>query len=189
MCRCSKVIATSFCLRFRDTTNLERWSPLNCRESSIGYGRHKRAVLIKVGAWLLLPNSLQECRKITRQDGLAEPWLGIVIGARIDPRGEESVLKLLRGLIDAALPIGTLNAQYWRHYLATIFRFIQCLTRSTTRLLSKSGRRVREGRQRYRKNFALIHHAQLFYSHPNYRAASGARTSWKHTRFFRRFRA
>jgi glycosyltransferase involved in cell wall biosynthesis len=51
----------------------------------------------------------------------AEPWLG-----DRDRDGPTLAVKqlffmLLRGLLDGALPIGTLNAEYWRHYLGEDF--------------------------------------------------------------------
>ncbi len=51
----------------------------------------------------------------------AEPWLGD------RPRGgprlivKQLFFKLLRGLVDATLPIGTLNEDYWRYYLGEDF--------------------------------------------------------------------
>jgi len=51
----------------------------------------------------------------------AEPWLGDRDrgGATLVAKGV--FFRLLRELIDGALPIGTLNAAYWRHYLGEDF--------------------------------------------------------------------
>jgi glycosyltransferase involved in cell wall biosynthesis len=51
----------------------------------------------------------------------AEPWLGD--RDRGGPRlaAKQLFFRLLRGLVDGALPIGTLNAEYWRHYLGEDF--------------------------------------------------------------------
>lgn len=47
----------------------------------------------------------------------AEPWLGDRerTGPTLAAKG--LFFEVLRGLVDAVLPIGTLNAAYWRHYL------------------------------------------------------------------------
>lgn len=51
----------------------------------------------------------------------AEPWLRD--RNRSGPRlaAKQLFFKMLRGLVDGALPIGTLNAEYWRHYLGEDF--------------------------------------------------------------------
>jgi glycosyltransferase involved in cell wall biosynthesis len=51
----------------------------------------------------------------------AEPWLGD--RGRSGPTLAAKLLffRLLRGLVDGALPIGTLNAEYWRYYLGEDF--------------------------------------------------------------------
>jgi glycosyltransferase involved in cell wall biosynthesis len=51
----------------------------------------------------------------------AEPWLGD--RDRSGPRlaAKRLYFRLLRGLLDGALPIGTLNEEYWRHYLGKGF--------------------------------------------------------------------
>jgi glycosyltransferase involved in cell wall biosynthesis len=51
----------------------------------------------------------------------AEPWLGDRDRGGTTLAAKQLFFKLLRGLVDAALPIGTLNAEYWRHYLGEDF--------------------------------------------------------------------
>ena len=51
----------------------------------------------------------------------AEPWLGDRDRGGPTLAAKQLFFKLLRGLLDGALPIGTLNAEYWRHYLGEDF--------------------------------------------------------------------
>jgi glycosyltransferase involved in cell wall biosynthesis len=51
----------------------------------------------------------------------AEPWLGDRDRSGPTLAAKRLFFKLLRGLADGALPIGTLNAEYWRHYLGEDF--------------------------------------------------------------------
>jgi glycosyltransferase involved in cell wall biosynthesis len=51
----------------------------------------------------------------------AEPWLGDRSRRGVTLAAKELFFKMLRGLVDGALPIGTLNAEYWRHYLGEDF--------------------------------------------------------------------
>jgi glycosyltransferase involved in cell wall biosynthesis len=51
----------------------------------------------------------------------AEPWLGDRDRDGPTLAAKQLFFKLLRGLLDGALPIGTLNAEYWRHYLGEDF--------------------------------------------------------------------
>ena len=51
----------------------------------------------------------------------AEPWLGDRDRSGHSLAAKRLFFKLLRGLVDGALPIGTLNAEYWRHYLGEDF--------------------------------------------------------------------
>jgi glycosyltransferase involved in cell wall biosynthesis len=51
----------------------------------------------------------------------AEPWLGDRERGGLTLAVKHLYFKLLRGLMDGALPIGTLNAKYWRHYLGEDF--------------------------------------------------------------------
>ncbi len=51
----------------------------------------------------------------------AEPWLGDRERGGVTLAAKHLYFKLLRGLVDGALPIGTLNAAYWRHYMGEDF--------------------------------------------------------------------
>jgi glycosyltransferase involved in cell wall biosynthesis len=51
----------------------------------------------------------------------AEPWLGDRDRSGPTLAVKRLFFKLLRKLVDGALPIGTLNAEYWRHYLGKEF--------------------------------------------------------------------
>ena len=51
----------------------------------------------------------------------AEPWLGDRDRSGPTLAAKHLFFKVLRGLLDGALPIGTLNAAYWRHYLGEDF--------------------------------------------------------------------
>jgi glycosyltransferase involved in cell wall biosynthesis len=51
----------------------------------------------------------------------AEPWLGDRDRSGPTLAAKKLFFKVLRGLLDGALPIGTLNAAYWRHYLGEDF--------------------------------------------------------------------
>ena len=51
----------------------------------------------------------------------AEPWLGDRDRSGPTLAVKQLFFMLLRGLVDGALPIGTLNAEYWRHYMGEDF--------------------------------------------------------------------
>jgi glycosyltransferase involved in cell wall biosynthesis len=51
----------------------------------------------------------------------AEPWLGDRDRSGPTLAAKQLYFKVLRGLLDGALPIGRLNAEYWRHYLGEVF--------------------------------------------------------------------
>jgi glycosyltransferase involved in cell wall biosynthesis len=51
----------------------------------------------------------------------AEPWLGDRNRGGATLAVKQLYFKLLRGLLAGALPIGTLNAEYWRYYLGEDF--------------------------------------------------------------------
>jgi glycosyltransferase involved in cell wall biosynthesis len=55
----------------------------------------------------------------------AEPWLGDRERGGPTLLAKHLFFKVLRGLLDGALPIGTLNAEYWRHYLGKDFPLYQ----------------------------------------------------------------
>jgi glycosyltransferase involved in cell wall biosynthesis len=51
----------------------------------------------------------------------AEPWLGDRERKGIRLAAKQPFFKVLRSLVSATLPIGTLNAEYWTHYLGDDF--------------------------------------------------------------------
>jgi glycosyltransferase involved in cell wall biosynthesis len=51
----------------------------------------------------------------------AEPWLGDRDRSGMTLALKQGFFKLLRVFVDGALPIGTLNAAYWRHYMGADF--------------------------------------------------------------------
>jgi glycosyltransferase involved in cell wall biosynthesis len=55
----------------------------------------------------------------------AEPWLGDRDRSGPTLAAKRLFFKLLRELVDGVLPIGTLNAEYWRHYLGEDFPLFQ----------------------------------------------------------------
>ena len=67
----------------------------------------------------------------------AEPWLGDRDRSGPTLAAKQLFFKMLRGLVDGALPIGTLNAAYWRHYLGEDFPLYRMPYAVDNRLLSK----------------------------------------------------
>jgi glycosyltransferase involved in cell wall biosynthesis len=55
----------------------------------------------------------------------AEPWLGDRERSGITLAIKQGFFNLLRVFVDGALPIGTLNAAYWRHYMGDDFPLFQ----------------------------------------------------------------
>jgi glycosyltransferase involved in cell wall biosynthesis len=55
----------------------------------------------------------------------AESWLGDRDRSSSTLAAKRMFFRLLRELVDGALPIGTLNAEYWRHYLGEDFPLFQ----------------------------------------------------------------
>jgi glycosyltransferase involved in cell wall biosynthesis len=76
----------------------------------------------------------------------AEPWLGD--RGRGGPRlaAKRLFFMLLRRLIDGALPIGTLNAEYWRHYLGEDFPLYPMPYAVDNHYFQSRGEEAREGR-------------------------------------------
>jgi glycosyltransferase involved in cell wall biosynthesis len=110
----------------RDDTNPGTWSPLN-------YGIFSRLRGSKGAAefdvlWMHGYSSLNALQGMLAAKSLgipvlvrAEPWLGDRDRSGPTLAAKRLFFKLLRGLVDGALPIGTLNAEYWRHYLGEDF--------------------------------------------------------------------
>jgi glycosyltransferase involved in cell wall biosynthesis len=110
----------------RDDANPGTWSPLN-------YGIFSRLRGSKGAAgfdvlWMHGYSSLNALQGMLAAKSLgipvlvrAEPWLGDRDRSGPTLAAKRLFFKLLRGLVDGALPIGTLNAEYWRHYLGKDF--------------------------------------------------------------------
>jgi glycosyltransferase involved in cell wall biosynthesis len=110
----------------RDSANPGTWSPLN-------YGIFSRLRGSKGAAgydvlWVHGYSSLNALQAMLSAKSLgipvlvrAEPWLGDRDRSGPTLASKRLFFKLLRGLVDGALPIGTLNAEYWRHYLGENF--------------------------------------------------------------------
>jgi glycosyltransferase involved in cell wall biosynthesis len=110
----------------RDDANPGTWSPLN-------YGIFSRLRGSKGAAafdvlWMHGYSSLNTLQGMLAAKSLgipvlvrAEPWLGDRDRSGPTLAAKRLFFKLLRGLVDGALPIGTLNAEYWRHYLGEDF--------------------------------------------------------------------
>jgi glycosyltransferase involved in cell wall biosynthesis len=110
----------------RDSASPGTWSPLN-------YGIFNRLRGSKGAAgfdvlWVHGYSSLNTLQGMLAAKLLgipvlvrAEPWLGDRDRSGPTLAAKRLFFKLLRGLVDGALPIGTLNAEYWRHYLGEDF--------------------------------------------------------------------
>jgi glycosyltransferase involved in cell wall biosynthesis len=110
----------------RDNANPGTLSPLNYGIFSRLRGGRKAAAFDVL--WVHGYSSLNTLQGMLAAKSLgipvlvrAEPWLG-----DRDRRGATLAVKqlffwLLRDLMDGALPIGTLNTEYWRHYLGEDF--------------------------------------------------------------------
>jgi glycosyltransferase involved in cell wall biosynthesis len=110
----------------RDNANPGTWSPLN-----YGIYSHLRGSKGAAGfdvLWAHGYSSLNALQGLLAAKSLgipvlvrAEPWLGDRDRSGPTLAAKRLFFKLLRGLVDGALPIGTLNAEYWRHYLGEDF--------------------------------------------------------------------
>ena len=110
----------------RDNANPGALSPLNYGIFSRLSGR-KRAPAFDV-LWVHGYSSLNTLQGMLAAKSLdipvlvrAEPWLGDRDRSGPTLAVKQLFFMLLRGLVDGALPIGTLNAEYWRHYMGEDF--------------------------------------------------------------------
>jgi len=85
----------------------------------------------------------------------AESWLGDRrrSGSRLGAK--RLFFKALRGLVDGALPIGTRNAEYWRHYLGEDFPLFQMPYAVDNDYFQRRCREAREGRGDLQKELNL----------------------------------
>jgi glycosyltransferase involved in cell wall biosynthesis len=85
----------------------------------------------------------------------AEPWLGDRERSGPTRLAKHLFFKLLLGLIDGALPIGTLNAEYWRHYLGEDFPLYRMPYAVDNHYFQNRCMEVREGRTALRNELSL----------------------------------
>jgi glycosyltransferase involved in cell wall biosynthesis len=85
----------------------------------------------------------------------AEPWLGDRHRSAMTLAAKRLYFKLLRGLIDAALPLGTLNAEYWRHYLGEDFPLYPMPYAVDNDYFQIRGEEARGGRTALQKELSL----------------------------------
>lgn len=144
----------------RDTTNPGALSPLNYGIFHRLRGRHKSGGFDVL--WVHGYSSLNSLQGMLAAKSLgipvivrAEPWLGDRHRSAMTLAAKSLYLKLLRGLIDAALPIGTLNAQYWRHYLGDDFPLYPMPYAVDNDYFQIRGEEAREGRTALQKELSL----------------------------------
>jgi len=85
----------------------------------------------------------------------AEPWLGDRDRSGHSLAAKRLFFKLLGGLLDGALPIGTLNAAYWRHYLGEDFPLYRMPYAVDNHYFQSRCRAAREGRAALRNELKL----------------------------------
>ena len=76
----------------------------------------------------------------------AEPWLGDRDRSGPTLAIKQLFFRLLRGLVDGALPIGTLNAEYWRHYMGEDFPLYRMPYAVDNDYFQDRSKEAREGR-------------------------------------------
>jgi glycosyltransferase involved in cell wall biosynthesis len=85
----------------------------------------------------------------------AEPWLGDRDRSGPTLAAKRLFFKLLRGLVDGALPIGTLNAAYWRYYLGEDFPLYRMPYAVDNHYFQSRCEEAREGRAALRNELNL----------------------------------
>jgi glycosyltransferase involved in cell wall biosynthesis len=85
----------------------------------------------------------------------AEPWLGDRDRGGLTLAAKHLFFKVLRGLLDGALPIGTLNAAYWRHYLGEDFPLHRMPYAVDNHYFQSRCEEAREGRAALRNELKL----------------------------------
>jgi glycosyltransferase involved in cell wall biosynthesis len=144
----------------RDDSNPGTLSPLSYGILSRLRGRKKEAPFDVL--WVHGYSSLNTLQAMLAAKSLgipvlvrAEPWLGD--RDRSGPRlaAKRPLFKLLRGLVDAALPIGTLNAQYWRHYMGENFPLFRMPYAVDNDYFQSRSKEARGGRDALREELKL----------------------------------
>jgi len=85
----------------------------------------------------------------------AEPWLGDRDRSGPILAVKQAFFKLLRMLADGALPIGTLNAAYWRHYMGEDFPLYAMPYAVDNHYFQSRSEEAREGRTKLRNELRL----------------------------------
>jgi glycosyltransferase involved in cell wall biosynthesis len=135
----------------RDNANPGALSPLNYGIFSRLSGR-KRAPAFDV-LWVHGYSSLNTLQGMLAAKSLgipvlvrAEPWLGDRDRSGPTLAVKQLFFMLLRGLVDGALPIGTLNAEYWRHYMGEDFPLYRMPYAVDNHYFQDRSEEAREGR-------------------------------------------
>ena len=135
----------------RDNANPGPLSPLNYGIFSRLSGR-KRAPAFDV-LWVHGYSSLNTLQGMLAAKSLgipvlvrAEPWLGDRDRSGPTLAVKQLFFMLLRGLVDGALPIGTLNAEYWRHYMGEDFPLYRMPYAVDNHYFQDRSEEAREGR-------------------------------------------
>jgi glycosyltransferase involved in cell wall biosynthesis len=85
----------------------------------------------------------------------AEPWLGDRNRSGSTLAAKRLFFKLLRRLVDGALAIGTLNAEYWRHYLGGDFPLYRMPYAVDNHYFQSRGEEARKGRTALQNELGL----------------------------------
>jgi glycosyltransferase involved in cell wall biosynthesis len=144
----------------RDTTNPGPLAPLN-------YGIFSRLRGTKSSpgfdvVWVHGYSSLNAMQGMLAAKSLgipvlvrAESWLGDRERSSSTLAAKGLFFRILRGLIDGALPIGTLNAEYWRHYLGEDFPLHPMPYAVDNCYFQRRAEEVRQGRAELQKELNL----------------------------------
>jgi glycosyltransferase involved in cell wall biosynthesis len=85
----------------------------------------------------------------------AEPWLGDRDRSGPILAAKQAFFKLLCRLVDGALPIGTLNAAYWRHYMGEDFPLYAMPYAVDNHYFQSRSEEAREGRTKLQNELKL----------------------------------
>src|ERR1700679_3098884 len=85
----------------------------------------------------------------------AEPWLGDRDRNGLTLAAKQLFFRLLRGLVDGALPIGTLNEEYWRYYMGEDFPLYRVPYAVDNHYFQSRVEEAREGRAGLQKELSI----------------------------------
>jgi glycosyltransferase involved in cell wall biosynthesis len=135
----------------RDTTNPGTLTPLNRGILSRLRGRKDAAGFDAL--WVHGYSSLNALQGMLAAKALgipvlvrAESWLGDRDRSGATLAAKRIFFSVLRELVDGALPIGTQNAAYWRHYLGEGFPLFRMPYAVDNHYFQKRGEEVQQGR-------------------------------------------